>query len=346
MKAVELVFTREYARLVAQLTRSLGLASLATAEDAVQSALVKAMRLWPVHGEPANPSGWLFDVARNAAIDALRRDGRQVELSDEWAAPRLNSGFANEISDDEMALLFAVCHPALPVQSQLVLALKVLCGFGAREIAAGLLTTENAVAQRLARARALIADQRLRFEVPPPEALPARRAAVLAALHLMFNEGYQSASADEFHKPAVCAEAIRLSRAVALHPTSTHPDAHALAATLLFHAARMPSRLGADGHIILLADQARSTWDSAQIGLGLAHLQAAQSATALSTYHLQAGIAAAHSTAPSYAQTDWTLIVRYYQQLSLIDPQPTTRLGHAIAIAQLHGAAADRKSVV
>jgi RNA polymerase sigma-70 factor, ECF subfamily len=305
----------------------------------------KAMRSWPIAGMPANPAGWLFNVARNEAIDVLRRDARLVHLPDDEAllpaAPgKAESGFSNELSDDEMALLFTVCHPALPVQSQIALALKALCGFGAREIAAGLLTSENNVAQRLARARKTIAEENLRMEVPPPDALPARRQAVLAALNLMFNEGYQSSMPDTFQRPDVCTEAIRLARAVALHPAAGDADAHALAATLLLHAARMSGRLSGKGDIVLLEDQPRDCWDKPMIALGLKHLQASQAASRLSSWHLQAGIAAEHAVAACWADTDWPLILEYYEALLRLDRSPMVLLGRAVALAQLHGPAA------
>jgi RNA polymerase sigma-70 factor, ECF subfamily len=320
-------------RLVARLARALGLAHLALAEDAVQTAALRALEHWPREGQPANPAGWLYRVAQRVAIDALRHDAPQQPIDDDDAAlPCTSPGterFAGELDDDELALLFAACHPALPIASQVPLALRALRGFELAVIAEGLLTSQAALAQRLARTRVLLRDVPL--EVPAGDELPPRRDAVLHVLLLMFNAGWQAAA-----EPAreLCWDAIRLARALAAHPAVAHPDADALAALLLLHGARLTGRRDAAGELVPLPGQPRERWDQGMLKLGIAHLARARRAVALSRWHLQAGIAAEHAMAADYAHTDWPRIVGYYQALLQIDGGAAPRLSHAIALAE------------
>jgi RNA polymerase sigma-70 factor, ECF subfamily len=322
-------------RLVARLARSLGLAHLALAEDAVQIATLRALEHWPRDSVPGNPAGWLYRVAQRAAIDALRHDAPQqsIDEDDEAAelpavAPR-DERFAGELDDDELALLFAACHPALPTASQVALALRALRGFELSVIADGLLTNEAALAQRLARARTLLRDVPL--VVPAGQELAPRRDAVLHALLLMFNTGWQS-SADGARD--ICWDAIRLARALAAHPAVAHPDADALAALLLLHGARLTGRHDEAGELVPLPGQPRDRWDQGMLRLGMTHLARARRAVALSRWHLQAGIAAEHALAADYASTNWPRIVGYYEALMKIEPGAAPRLSHAIALAE------------
>lgn len=337
-------------RVVAHLAHSLGLAHLALAEDAVQTAALRALELWPVQGVPANPAGWLYRVARNHGIDALRRDGRHEAWpdDDDSAAAALlpvqhahTERFAGELDDDELALLFAACHPALPAATQVALALRALTGLELAQIAHGLLCTESALAQRLARARELLAGLGISPRVPAGHELAARRETVLTTLLLMFHAGMR-ASGRQGSEPgparsepmALCWESIRLARALAAQPAVTHPDAHALAALLLFHGARLTGRVDTHGDIIPLPGQARDRWDAGMLRMGFVHLQLAQRAVVLSRWHLLAGIAAEHAAAPDHAGTDWPAIVRYYELLLRLDGSTAPRLGHAIALAE------------
>lgn len=323
-------------RLVALLVRTLGLAHLALAEDAVQTASLRAIDRWPRDGVPDNPAGWLYRVARHAAIDALRHDAPLQALDEDErgdatppaVAPPLGR-FAGELDDDELALLFAACHPALPVASQVALALRALRGFELSTIADGLLCSEAALAQRLARARQALHD--LPLGVPAGRELAPRRDAVLSALLLMFNAGWQ-AKADEARE--LCWDAIRLARALAAHPAVAHPDADALAALMLLHGARLTGRHDEAGQLVPLPGQPRDRWDQGMRRLGLAHLARAQRAAALSRYHLQAGIAAEHAQASDYARTNWPRIVGYYETLLALDGGAAPRLSHAIALAE------------
>jgi RNA polymerase sigma-70 factor, ECF subfamily len=341
---LQAVLKQQRRRVVAHLVRSLGLRHLAVAEDAVQTAALRAVELWPQQGTPTNPAAWLYSVARHAAIDALRVDGRHDAWPDEDAETAAllpiqaaHAGrFASELDDDELALVFSACHPALPLSSQVALALRALTDLDLTTIAAGLLCSEAALAQRLARARERLAACDL--AVPTGSALPPRRDAVLATLALAFHAGARARArqglSDDKQAIALCWEAIRLARAVASHPITAHADADALAAMLLLHGARLTGQLDPDGHIVLMPGQPRDRWDGGMVRLGLAHLQAAQRAQSLSRWHLQAGIAAEHAVAPDHAATDWQAIVSYYEQLMKLDPSTAPRLSHAIALAE------------
>ena len=329
------VLREQRGRLVARLARSLGLAHLALAEDAVQTAALRALGRWPVDGVPDNPAGWLYRVAQRAAIDALRHAAPEVAIDDEAIEPLLpataahGERFRGELDDDELALLFAACHPALPAVSQVALALRAVRGFDLSVIADGLLTNESALAQRLARARTALSGERL--DLPAGPDLAPRRDAVLHALHLMFNAGWQ-AGAEAARE--ICWDAIRLARALAAHPAATHPDADALAALLLLHGARLTGRHDAAGEIVPLPGQPRDRWDQGMLRLGMAHLARARRAVALSRWHLLAGIAAAHALAPDYEHTPWDRIVGFYDALLAIDDSAAPRLSHAIALAE------------
>jgi RNA polymerase sigma-70 factor, ECF subfamily len=355
---------REGRRVVARLARRLGLAHLALAEDAVQVAVMRALERWPAGGVPAQPEGWLYRVAQHEAIDQLRRSARELPLPDadedlgmldgalgtagggggriDGAAliahePRPAGRFAGELDDDELALLFAACHPSLPQATQVALALRSLVGLPLAVIADGLLTNETALAQRLARARTLLAGVTL--ELPAGRELPPRREAVLTALALMFRAGMQRESR------ALAWEAIRLARALAAHRATAFADADALAALLLLHGARLTGRFDADGDIVPLPGQPRDRWDAGMLRMGFAHLHAAQRGERLSRWHVQAGIAAEHAGAADHDHTDWPAIVRWYQLLVRLDPSPAPRLGHAIALAE-SGEAAGAKALL
>jgi RNA polymerase sigma-70 factor (ECF subfamily) len=333
-------------RLVAHLARALGLPHLGLVEDTVQVACLRALETWPRDGEPDNRAGWLYRVAWRHAVDQLRGekpadalpDGDDAALPDTLTAPAAEGRFAGELDDDELALLFAACHPAVPEASQVALALRAACALELRTIADALLTSEAALQQRLARAR--VALQGVPLEAPAGAELAPRREAVLATLMLMFQAGWRAggrAGDGTSARPeslALAWEAIRLARALAAHPAVAHADADALAALLLLHGARLSGRFDAAGDIVPLAGQDRDRWDASMVRMGMVHLQAAMRAPRLSRWHLLAGIAAEHAMAPDWAQTRWSAIVGYYEQLVAIDPSAAPRLGHAIALAE------------
>ena len=332
-------------RLVAALARRLGTGRIAVAEDAVQFALLQALSSWPFKGTPERPEAWLAAVARNRALDLLRSEARAVGLADELisfaSAPAGNEGrFDRELNDDELALLFAVCHPALSPETRVTFALKTVCGLTVPQIAAGLLSEPTTIAQRLVRARKQLAASNVAIETPPPDVLADRAEAVRTALFLMFNEGYSASSGEALVQPEFCVEAVRLSRALALHPVTRSPASDAHAALLALTAARLPTRVGPDGVAQLLEDQPREQWDQGLIALGLEHFDRSARGKELTVWHLRAEIAALHTLSPSAAETDWPRIVAIYDQLRDVDPSPVVELARAVALGRARGPAA------
>ena len=332
-------------RLVAALARRLGAGRIAIAEDAVQHALVRALSLWPFKGVPERPEAWLATVARNRALDLLRGEARRAALAEDLvplAQPTAdNDGrFDRELNDDELALLFAVCHPALSPEMRVTFALKTVCGLTVPQIAAGMLGEPAAIAQRLVRARRQLEAARVAIEPPPPEALPERAETVRTALYLMFNEGYSASSGEALVQPEFCVEAVRLARALAAHPMTMSPASDALAALLALTAARLPTRVGPDGVAKLLEDQPRGQWDRGLIGLGFIHLDRSARGSELTVWHLRAEIASIHALAPNAAATDWPRIVAIYDRLLEVDHSPVVHLARAVAVGRANGPAA------
>ena len=332
-------------RLVAALARRLGAGRIAIAEDAVQHALVQALSLWPFKGVPERPEAWLATVARNRALDLLRGEARRAALAEDLlplAQPTAdNDGrFDRELNDDELALLFAVCHPALSPEMRVTYALKTVCGLTVPQIAAGMLGEPAAIAQRLVRARRQLEAAEVAIEPPPPEALPERAETVRTALYLMFNEGYSASSGEALVQPEFCVEAVRLARALAAHPMTMSPASDALAALLALTAARLPTRVGPDGVAKLLEDQPRGQWDRGLIGLGFIHLDRSARGSELTVWHLRAEIASIHALAPNAAATDWPRIVAIYDRLLEVDHSPVVHLARAVAIGRANGPAA------
>jgi RNA polymerase sigma-70 factor, ECF subfamily len=258
-------------------------------------------------------------------------------------APSADAGegrFDRELNDDELALLFAVCHPVLSPEMRVTFALKTVCGLTVPQIASGLLSEPTAIAQRLVRARRQLETADVAIEAPPPEALPERAESVRIALYLMFNEGYSASSGEALVHSEFCVEAVRLARALAAHPMTAGPASDALAALLALTAARLPTRVGPDGVAQLLEDQPRDQWDQNLIALGLVHLGQSARGEELTVWHLRGEIALLHSTAPSAAQTDWPRIAALYDQLIAVDPSPMVGLARGVAIGRATGAAA------
>jgi len=334
---------------VAILARRFGPENLALAEDVVQDALLKAMQTWPFTGVPDNPSAWILQTARNRAIDHLRRS-RQWQSKEPMAAGVVEDGlvsalraltprFEDEIQDSQLRLMFVCCHPGLPADAQVALTLKVLGGFGEREIAAAFLAHESAIAKRLVRARQFLREEKISTELPRPDELAPRLAAVHQALYLMFNEGYKASQGSSLLREDLCAEAIRLGELVASFFDQSHAS-HALLALMYFNAARLPARTDPTGNILLLLEQDRASWDRTKISRGLAHLTASAGSPQVNRFHLEAGIAACHALAPNAAATDWEQILDLYDQLLRVDPSPVAAVNRAVAVAKVRGAAA------
>lgn len=340
---VEGLFRREAGRMVAALVRVFGPARLELAEDVVQEALLRALREWPFRGVPDHPQGWIVRVARNRALDLLRREATLQRRLAELGVPEDGDGgdveafFAGEVEDDALRLLFTCCHPAVPREARVALTLKAVGGFGVPEIARAFLAREDAVAQRIVRARRRIRAAAIDFAVPAPAELPARLDTALEVLYLVFTEGHAAAGGDELLRADVCAEATRLARLVAAHPVTGGPASHALAALLLLHGARLPARRDAHGDALLLGEQDRALWDRAMISAGFRHLAHAAAGERLTPYHLEAAVAAEHARAPSYAATDWPRIVRLYDALLALRPSPVAALSRAVAVAEAAG---------
>ncbi len=342
---VEHFFRHETGRLHAALTRMLGPGNLALVEDVAQAALLQAMRVWSMGGVPPNPSAWITRVAVNLARDAMRHrrmaagkeQGIITHLEQQRStAPEIGES-EPEIREDTLRLMFVCCHPALAQDAQVILALKVLGGFSTREIARAFLGTEAAIEKQLTRTKERIRDAGIAFEIPAGPALASRLDGVLATLYLIFNEGYKASAGERLLREELCHEAMRLTAVLVEHPAGNSPRSHALLALMLLTAARFPSRLDEHGELLRLDDQDRSRWDGALIERGLRHLVLAARGSEMSEYHVQAGIAACHCTAPDHASTDWRRIRRHYDDLLRLTPSPVVALNRAVALAYLEG---------
>jgi RNA polymerase sigma-70 factor (ECF subfamily) len=336
---VDRLFRDRASQMVAWLTRIFGPAHLELAEEVVQDALIKALQLWPHTGVPENPAGWLFRVARNGALDALRK--QTIVLRD---AERATSTHATEplsldgpLEDDELRMVFLCCHPALSRDARVALSLKIVCALSVSEIARAFFVTDATVAQRLVRARRQLRDSNAQFDLPPRSTLDERLDAVLEVIYLLFNEGYAAHSGDDLVRLDLCREALRLARQVADSPVIASPSAHALAALLAFQAARLPARVDAAGEMVLLEDQDRRMWDARLISLAFHHLEQSASGDVMTAYHVQAALAAAHATAADAALTPWADILRLYDDLLRINPSPVVALNRVVAVARVHG---------
>lgn len=342
---VEHFFRHETGRLHGALLRLVGVHNLTLAEDVAQEAMLRALRAWSMGGIPANPSAWITRVAMNLARDALRHQrmaaAKEPALTTHHEQLRTPSvadrGGDTPIADDTLRLMFVCCHPTIAPDAQVILALKILGGFGSGEIARAFLATEAAIEKQLTRTKRRITEAGIAFELPEGAQLGPRLEGVLATLYLMFNEGYKATAGERLLREELSHEAIRLGRLLAAHPTGDTPRTHALLALMLLTAARFPARLDGAGHLLRLDDQDRARWDPALIREGLRHLGAAARGTDLSAYHLQAGIAALHVTAADAASTDWPAILRHYDALHRLNPSPIVALNRAVATAEVHG---------
>lgn len=335
------LFRRESGRIVAYLTRLLGSNHLDLAENVVQEALVKAIQTWALKGIPDNPSGWIMQVAKNLAIDHLRRDQKLKLDSDEILAEietnETDQSYENEIRDDQLKLMFICCHPHIAREARLALTLKTLCGFSVKEIAKAFLAKEEAIAQRIVRAKQKIAEDKIKYEVPNPNDLQSRLDSVLEVLYLLFNEGYSATEGNTLIRKDLCDEAIYRTSLLAKHPICKLPKVFALLSLMHLQASRFNSRLDADGELLLLEEQDRNLWDKSHIELGLKFLNESAEGEDLSEYHLQAGIASCHVIAPSFAETDWERILSYYELLLQKLHSPIVALNRCVAVAMLKG---------
>ena len=332
-------FRHESGRLVSVLTRRFGVHRVELCEDAVQTALLRAVQSWPQRGLPDDTSAWLYRVALNEVLGTLRRERRTegaVEL-EEPAAEEETMFLEQEVQDDQLRMLFVCANPEIPRESQLVFALKTLCGFSTEEIALRLFQGHEAIYKRLQRARATLQEHVGEIDTPGVAELATRLPAVLEILYLLFTEGYSSAQPDTLIRRELCEEAIRLARLLDDHPVGGVPETAALLALMYLDAARFDSRVDGAGGLLLLEEQDRSRWDRELIHLGVAYLARAARGDVFSRYHAEAAIAAEHCLAPTYQATRWAEIVRLYEMLDRIVPSPIHTMNRAIAIAEWQG---------
>ena len=342
---VEHLFRHESGKMVATLTGIFGIEHLNLAEDVVQEALARALQTWPYRGIPENPAAWIMRASRNLALDVVRREKvfrvKEPEIARlmerDGSAPEAAIFSEHEIADDRLRMMFVCCHPVIPPEAQVPLALKTLCGFSVTEISHAFLTTEAAIAKRLTRAKQKIQEAQVPFEIPTGDELTRRLDSVLQSLYLLFNEGYKASSGENLVREELCDEAIRLTELLEQHRASNQPKTHALLALMLLNAARIPARQDNEGNLLRLKEQDRAVWDQTMIARGMFHLHESAAGSDISEYHLQAGIAACHATAIDYKSTDWAKILSLYDRLIEFDDSPVVALNRAVAVANVHG---------
>lgn len=349
MDVEEHLFRRESGRLVAVLARLFGMQNLQMAEDVVQDAFCRALETWKFHGVPKDPSAWLMTTAKRRALDLLRREGTArrfapavaAGLESEWTrAPAVEEAFAaDRLGDAQLRMMFSCAHPRLPEEAQVALILHLLCGFSVAETAAAFLKNPAATEKRMARAKRTLAGSGRLFDLDSLDEAARRLPAVLRAIYLLFNEGYHGASPRAATRTELCEEALRLSGLLLEHPRLATPPAHALAALLNFHAARLSGRLDAHGRLAALFDQDRTRWDQARIGEGFRQLHLSARGEALTAYHVEAAIAAEHAAARRAQDTDWARILSLYDTLMRIRPGPVVALNRAVAVGEVEGPA-------
>ena len=352
-RAIDAVWRIESAKLIAGLTRIVR--DVGLAEDLAQDALVAALEKWPEQGVPANPGAWLMATAKHRAIDALRRNslldrkhqqlGHELEAKQESAVPDLDAALDDDIGDDLLRLVFMACHPVLSTEARVALTLRLLGGLTTDEIARAFLVPEATVAQRIVRAKKTLNEAKVPFEVPRGDELTERLSSVLGVIYLIFNEGYSATAGDDWLRPALCDDAVRLGRILAgLMPSE--PEVHGLVALMEIQSSRSRARVGPTGEPVLLMEQDRGRWDQLLIRRGLAALERAeQLGGATGPYALQAAIAACHARARRAEETDWERIVTLYDALAARTPSPVVDLNRAVAISMARGPAAGLEAV-
>ena len=346
-KLIDHLFRRDAGRITSILTGIFGIENFDLVEDIVQDTIVKALHQWPYSGIPGNPSGWLLTAARNRAIDLLRQrrvrekysDQISLMLSSEYSlSGKVNEFFSeNEINNGQLRMIFTCCHPDLPGESQVALALKHLCGFSVKEIAKAFLTNEDTITKRLSRAKEKFSIGKVKFEIPTGNELESRLANVLSTIYLLFNEGYNSATSDRLVREELMDEAIWLTGFLLEQKITALPEVHALLSLMLFHYARAPARIDDKGNILLIKEQDRSLWDKKMISKAEEHLNLAAKGNKITEYHLEAGIAYFY-TQTDFDKIEWEKILHLYNVLYDMNKSAIVGLNRIIVVAQLEGA--------
>lgn len=344
-KVLDHLFRHHAGQLIAKLTRIFGIKDLDLVEDVVQDAFLAALRTWPYRGIPNDAVAWIVRVARNRALDILRRRAAWSEREQTFrqstavqeATLAVDLDSKGEIRDDQLRMIFACCHDAISRDAQVALTLKTVGGFSVPEIARAFLARDATVAQRLVRAKRKLVEAGVELEIPSGEELPRRLDAVLEVLYLMFNEGYHAHEGEDLIRRDLCQEAIRLCELLSRHPLVNDHRVHALAALMLFQGSRIAARVSDVGDALLLADQNRELWDRRMIERGFWYLGHAGHGEKLSRYHLEAEIAACHAASSSDEQTEWNRILECYDALCRINPTPITALNRVVALARVSG---------
>lgn len=340
-------YRHESGRLTSLLTSRFGLQNIELIEDAVQEALLRSLDSWKLGGLPDNPPAWLYRVATNCVLDALRRQQTvkksSAELQQHQARLHADSqsepGACSDSNEEEsiLRMMCVCCHEKLSAEARISLSLKTLCGFSIAEISQGLLTNTETTKKRITRAKKFFIDERIPFEIPVDDAFHKRIESMHLVLYLLFTEGYNSSRPDTLIRREICAEAIRLCQRLIDREEFSTPATHALLALMLFHAARFEARLDNEGCILLMDQQDRGLWDKSLIAAAAEQLQFAATGRELTRYHLEAGIAATHCLAPSFKETNWDAILKSYDLLMKFYPSPVVALNRAVVIAQLEG---------
>lgn len=338
---VDHLFRHHAGQMVAVLCRIFGFERIDMIEDAVQDALVTALRKWPFSGMPNNPTAWLTQTAKNRLIDRMRRDGRLEPAREDFdladSAEQTPVFFAAELGEDQLRMIFACCHPSITPDAQVALTLKIVGGFSVAEIASAYLARADAIAKMLTRAKSHLRDGGVTLDIPASGEIAARLDAVLKVLYLIFNEGYGASAGSELVRRDLCFEAIRLVELLAAHPVTNSPRVHAAAALFLFQASRLCARTDHLGELVLLEEQDRELWDGRFIGRGIQHLRLSASGDELSTFHLEAEIASIHALSTDYASTDWLRVLECYEIMQKISFSAVAELNRIIVIARVRG---------
>lgn len=346
------LFRHQSGKMVAVLTKIFGTENIELAEDVVQETFLSAVQTWPLKGLPDNPSGWLMQVAKNKAIDTLRRNKfsaqidfndpeRKLLASEYTLATQMEKLWQeDEIKDDQLRMMFACCHPDLTVEYQISLMLKTLCGFSTVEISKAFLTSEDTISKRIYRAKEFFRDKKIKPQFPDSGQLKSRTNTVLKTIYLIFNEGYNSSHSDELIRRDLLAQAMYLCKLLCTNRQTEMPEVYAAMALMCFHAARINSRINEEGEIILLAQQDRSKWNYTLIEEGNNYMNKAAFGDSLSTYHIEAAIAYEHCSSATFEQTNWKQILDYYDMLVQIHPTAVVALNRLTVVYKFKGAVA------